>query len=101
MQSFLYHGFGLKDVDYLKTSYEGGAIYIHVKTKDEKLCCSLCGSKNVTKKGSIHRIFRTVPIGLKAVFIETDVHRLYCKECDLVRQESLSWADKKKLIPVD
>jgi transposase len=101
MQSLLYHGFGIKDVEYLKTSYEGGAIHIHVRTKKEKLCCSNCESKKVTKKGAINRTFRTVPIGLKAVYIVADVQRLECHECGMVRQESLTWADKKKLIPVD
>ena len=101
MNSILYHGFGIRDIDYIKSEYLGGEIRLHVKTKDSKLKCSNCGSKQVIKKGSIDREFRTVPIGLKPVYIIARIQRLKCSECNLVRQESLSWADKKKLIPVD
>ena len=100
MQSLLYHGFGLRDIRYLKTDFVNGEIHVHVKTKDEKLSCSNCGSKQITKKGSVLRTFRTVPIGLKPVYIEAKVQRLACAVCGKTRQEALSWADKKKLIPV-
>lgn len=100
MKSFLYHGFGLKDIEHLKTEYEGGAIYVHVQTKEDKLCCSNCKSKKVSTKGSVQRTLRTVPIGLKAVYIVARIQRLHCRECGKIQQETLSWADKKKLIPV-
>ena len=99
--TFLQHAFGLRDVDYLKTTYPGGLIQIHVRTKESKLKCSNCASKNVSKKGTKTRIFRTVPIGLQAVNIVAEVQRLFCKECGVTRQENLSWVDKKKLIRED
>ena len=95
--TFLQRAFGLRDVDYLKTTYPGGLIQIHVKTKDSKLKCSNCASKEVSKKGIKTRNFRTVPIGLQAVNIVAEVQRLFCKECGLTRQENLSWVDKKNL----
>lgn len=99
--TFLQHAFGLRDVKYLKTTYPGGLIQIHVRTKEAKLECSYCGSKEITKKGLKTRTFRTVPIGLQAVSIVAHVQRLFCKECGLTRQENLSWVDKKKLIRED
>jgi hypothetical protein len=51
LQSLLYHAFGLKDQEYLKTEYEGGNVIIHVQTKEEHLCCASCKSKDVVRKG--------------------------------------------------
>jgi transposase len=95
--SLLYHGFGLKHQEYLKTEYKAGHVYFHIKTKDSKLQCSNCSSFRVVKKGVVKRLFRTVPIGLKPVFLKASVQRLECKYCGLVRQERLKYVDEKKL----
>lgn len=97
--SLLYHAFGLRDQEYLKTEYRNGQIIFHVKTKESKLRCSNCGSTRVRKKGVNPRDFRTQPIGLKPVILHIDVQRLECLECGQIRQEALSFADKKKGIP--
>jgi transposase len=97
--SLLYHGFGITDQEYLSTEYKGGAIYLHIQTKEGKLQCSNCGSFHVVKKGSIERLFRTVPIGLKPVFLKAKIQRLECKECGLIRQERIRFAEEKKAIP--
>ncbi len=99
--SFLTHAFGLRDVDYVRTTYPSGMIQIHVRTKLKSLKCSNCKSKDVTRKGIKVRIFRTVPIGMKPVQIIAEVQRLACKECGMTRQEHLDWVDKKKLIRED
>lgn len=96
MQSFLFHAYGLHDQDYLKTNYEKGCVYFHVKTKDIKLRCSCCQSRNVIKKGSKERVFKAAPVGLKTVFVVGHVQRLECKDCNKVLQEKLSYADEKK-----
>lgn len=99
--SLLYHAFGLTDQDYLKTEYKGGSIYFHIKTKEESLECSSCGSKDVIKRGVVERQFRTFPIGLKPVYLMAKVQRLHCKACGVLRQEKLSYAVEKKATPVD
>lgn len=93
--SLLYHGFGIKGQEILKSEYKGGAIYVHIRTKDHLLRCSECGSKAVIKKGYTERLFRTAPIGLKPVFLIAKVQRVECKECKNIRQEKLSYADQK------
>ncbi len=97
--SLLYHGFGLNDQEYLKTEYKGGVIYFHIRTRDDKLQCSHCHSFNVIKKGTVERLFRTVPIGLQPVMLKAQIQRLQCKECGLVRQERIRYAEEKKAIP--
>ena len=100
IQSLLYHGFGLKDQEYLKTTYEGGDIFFHIRTKSDKLRCCDCGSSNVVMKGKQSRKFKTLSIGLKPVFLIADVQRLQCKDCGCLKQEKLSYVDEKKVIPV-
>lgn len=95
--SLLYHGFGLKDQEYLKTEYKSGNIIFHIRTKDNKLRCSQCGSKDVVKKGVVEREFRTQPIGLKPVYLHAYLQRLFCSSCGALRQESVSFADEKKV----
>ena len=98
--SFLYHALGLRDQEYLKTEYLGGNVYFHVKTKDKLLKCSACGSSDVIKRGSTDRIFRTLPLGLKPLYLVAKVQRLECKSCGVVRQETLKFAQEKKAIPL-
>ena len=97
----LSHAFGLTDQQYLKTEYKEGTVIFHIKTKDSKLRCSNCGSRNVIKKGTIDRLFRTLPIGLRPVYLLAKVQRLECNDCGLIRQERLSYAEEKKAIPVE
>ena len=99
--SLLYHGFGLKNIEYLGTEYKEGVITFHIKTKDKFLICSNCGSKNIIKKGMVKRKFKTVPIGGKEVFLLADIQRIECKDCGKIRQEKITYADEKKAIPID
>jgi transposase len=99
--SLLSHGFGLVTQEYLKTEYKEGGIIFHIQTKENKLQCSNCGSFKVIKKGSITRMFRTVPIGLKPVYLKARIQRLECKDCGMIRQERIRYAEEKKAIPMD
>lgn len=99
--SLLYHGFGVKGQKVLKSEYIGGAIIVHIETKEHLLRCGGCGSKDVIKKGTTDRKFRTAPIGLQPVYLLAKVQRLECKKCGAIRQEKLAYAEQKKAIPVD
>jgi uncharacterized Zn finger protein len=98
--SLLYHGFGLIDQEYLKTEYTGGTVIFHIQTKEKRLRCKHCGSKNVIKRGSLQRDFRGVSIGLKPVVFRAKVQRLECKDCGSLNQEKIKYADKKKVTPI-
>jgi len=94
--SLLYHAFGIKDQKVLITDYKYRVITVKIKTKDDKLKCSNCNSFNVIKSGTINRLFRTVPIGKKQVFLIAEIQRLACKDCGVVRQEHIHYAERKK-----
>lgn len=83
-------------MEYLKTEYAEGTITFHVKTKQDRLNCGGCGSKEVIRKGRVERQFRTVSIGLKPAFIHARLHRLECKNCGIIRLEEIRFADQKK-----
>lgn len=99
--SLLSHAFGLTDQQYLKTEYKDGCVIFHIRTKDSKLRCSSCGSRSVIRKGVIKRAFRTLPIGLRPVYLIAHVQRLQCNDCGLIRQERLTYAEEKKAIPIE
>jgi len=99
--SLLSHAFGLNTQEYLKTEYKESKIIFHIQTKEDKLQCSNCGSHHVIKKGFVTRMFRTVPIGLKPVLLNARIQRLECKDCGVIRQERIQYADEKKVIPID
>lgn len=94
--SLLYHAFGIKYQKVLTTDYKYRIITVKIKTKDDKLKCSNCSSYNVIKSGTKDRLFRTVPIGKKQVFLIAGIQRLTCKECGVVRQEHIHFAERKK-----
>lgn len=93
----LEHGYGIKGVDITNVDQVDGVLTIHIETKGKLLKCSECGSRNVIKRGNTIREFKDVPIGLKPVRLVAKVNRLECKSCKAIKQESLSYAEKKKL----
>lgn len=55
---------------------------------------------HVIRKGKLSKKFKTVGIGLKPVYLQVEVQRLLCKDCKVVRQEKLKFADEKQLLPI-
>lgn len=94
--SLLYHVFGLRDQMVIATDYKYGKVCVKVKTKEDKLRCSKCKSFRVIKSGTKERLFRTIPIGSREIFLLAVIQRLECKDCGLVRQEQLCFAEEKK-----
>ena len=93
--SLLYHAFGLRGYRYLSTSYFEGDVVFRVDPKPEEFRCSVCGSREVIRRGSVLRTLRTVPIGGKGVLIVVEVPRLGCV-CGAVRQAELGCAEPRR-----
>jgi transposase len=58
--------------------------------------CAACGSENVWRQGVVVRRFRTVPIGRKRVELEARIPRLACRECGVVRQAAIGFAEPRR-----
>jgi transposase len=90
--SLLYHAFGVRGYQYLKTAYSKGTTVFTIERNPDKLCCSACGSKDVIRQGSQVRDFHGVPIGSRKVTIKADIPRLQCRQCNKTRQAEIGFA---------
>ena len=93
--SLLYHAFGVRGYRYVKTKYVGGEVIFTIEQPWETCRCSACGSENVIGRGKNHRRFRAVPIGGKPVYLELPIPRVECRECNVVRQVEIGFADPR------
>ena len=87
--SLIYHGFGAKGYNYLKTEYREGTIRFHIEREPAKRCCRECGSREVIKKDRFIREYKTVPIGIKPTYLVVEVYRLSCRSCGAVKMEPI------------
>ena len=61
--SLLYHTFGIRGYEYVRTEYQGGQVIFTIN-QDLKTCrCSACGAREVRPRGRVERRFRALPIG--------------------------------------
>lgn len=88
-KSLLYHGFGLGTMEASKITYENGAVTLHVRRAVCRLVCPDCHSSDIIRRGTVQRLLRHVPIGLKVVFVQVTLHRLECRNCGVLRYEHL------------
>ena len=94
--SLLYHGFGIRGYQYVHTRYEKGAIIFKVHQDPGELCCSNCGSRHLVRRGKTLRRFRSIPIGLKPVWITMPIQRVLCLFCGVIRQVKVGFADHRR-----
>jgi transposase len=94
--SLLYHGFGVRGYQYIRTDYVGGAIHFTIRQARKALRCSACGSREVHPHGTVQRQFRTVPIGSRSVFIVFPIPRVCCQRCGVTRQVGVDFADPRR-----
>jgi len=94
--SLLYHGFGIRGYQYVKTDYEGEKVIFTVRQRPQNLRCAACGSRHVVRRGSQLRRFRSLPIGCRPVQAVLEVPRLGCGDCGAVRQVPVGFADERR-----
>jgi len=88
--SILYHAFGIKDYDLIKTEFKGGKVVFHLEKKRMKQSCPHCGNVyDIIYKGQVHREIKTIPIGFKEVVLSLHLHRIHCKKCGKTQLEKL------------
>ena len=93
--SILYHGFGIVGYNYIRTDYKEGNIIFTFSRKKFSLRCPVCKSKRIIKDGSLPRWFHALPVGRKATYIKTEVHLVECRECKIIRQAEIGFADPR------
>lgn len=94
--SLLYHAFGIRGgFEYVRTDYSEGKVTLSIRQPREKLRCPHCGALEVHLKTHRDRVFRTVPIGARPVWIHLPVARVACQKCAVVRQVKLPFANPR------
>lgn len=94
--SFLYHAFGIRGYRYVRTEFEQGQIIFHIDQAPDTLRCACCGSDQVIRRGQCERRFKTLPIGRRPVTVILPVQRVSCRQCGVVRQVEISFADERR-----
>ena len=94
--SLLYHAFGIRGYTYLKSTYEEGKVIFTLGQERDDLRCAICGSRRVVRRGFQSRLFRSLPIGTRAVQVVLDVPRIGCMDCGAVRQVDVNFADVRR-----
>ena len=93
--SLLYHALGVRGYRYLSTRFEQGEMIVRIELPREKLKCPACGSQHVHIIERFPRLWRTVSIGLKPVFIKMDVPKVHCQRCSLRRRVEVTFAQAR------
>jgi transposase len=84
-QSLLYHAFGVREgYEYVRTEYRQGTVEFHLTVAPRLMVCPHCHGREIIRKGKRFRRIQTVPIGLKPVFLVTEVPRCQCHACGQV-----------------
>lgn len=83
IQTLLQKAFGVSgSYEYERTEYLYGAVQFYLTLKERALICPRCKSTDkVIRKGGRYRALQTVPIGLKPVYLMTEVARCLCRRC--------------------
>jgi transposase len=94
--SFLYHAFGIRGYQYTRAEYQDGQVIFTIHQEPETCRCSACGSRQVVSRGQVERRFRSLPIGSRATFVILPIRRVECRQCGLVRQVEIPFADSRR-----
>lgn len=79
----------------MATRYMYGDVVFEVFRPQEEWRCPVCGSVQVIGRGAMPRLFQTIPIGRKQVWLWMEVPRVECHACRAVRQIHLGFAEPK------
>ena len=93
--SILYHCFGImgRGIHHVRTRFEKGSTIFTIDQDPTTLVCCNCGSRAVKRKGTVRRVWNTLPIGLRPTHVKWYVPRLRCLTCGLIRQVRIPFAE--------
>ena len=94
--SLLYHAFGIRGYQYLRTEYENGHVVFTIHQQSETYRCACCGSSDVVSRGQVERRFLSLPIGRRQTAVVFPIPRVECQTWRRVRQVDVSFADRRR-----
>jgi transposase len=94
--SLLYHAFGIRGYDYVRTDYHDGEVIFTISQDPDDCRCSACGCHDVISRGHVERRFRSLPIGSRTTAVVLPIPRVECTVCGAVRQVKVPFADPRR-----
>jgi transposase len=94
--SLLYHAFGIRGYQYVRTAYHDGRVIFTIRQEPDTWRCSSCGSRQVVSRRRVERRFRSLPIGSRATTLVLPIPRVECRACGVVRQAEVSFAEARR-----
>jgi transposase len=94
--SLLYHAFGIRGYDYVRTDYQGGEVIFTIHQDPDDCRCSACGSRDVASRGHAERQFVSLPIGCRKTSVILPIPWVECRVCGLVRQVEVPFAEPRR-----
>ena len=94
--SLLYHAFGIRGYEHVRTDYRGGATTFTIRQDPDDCRCSACGSREVISRGHAERRFMALPIGTRKTTVVLPIPRVECRACGAVRQVEVPFAEARR-----
>jgi len=94
--SLLYHAFGIRGYEYVRTQYQDGQVIFTIRQERRSYRCGACNSRDVRPKGRAERRFHSLPIGGKSTAVVFCIPRVACQNCGVVRQVKVNFADARR-----
>jgi len=94
--SLLYHAFGIRGYEYIRTDYRGGQTIFTIHQDPDACRCSACGSRAVISRGHAERQFLALPIGRRKTSVVLPIPRVECLACGRVRQVQVPFAEPRR-----
>lgn len=84
-ETLLHEIFGVsKSYRSTRTEIKHGGVFVAVEPLERLFFCPECRSRDVIRKGQRVRRVQTVPIGFHPVYLEVQVPRCQCKDCQSI-----------------
>src|SRR5262245_47030837 len=96
--SLLYHAFGIRGYEYIRTDHRGGQTLFTIHQDPDDCRCSACGSRAVISRGHCERQLLALPIGSRKTIVVLPIPRVECRACGLVRQVEVPFAEPRRSV---
>ncbi|MDR2300831.1 MAG: transposase [Deltaproteobacteria bacterium] len=87
---------GVESLNYIGVKRVGEGFEMDCEVKAEAAVCPSCGSKDVSVKENVRRVFRGAPLNRSQVEVVCQIPIVKCHSCRKTREVDIDFADKKK-----
>ena len=83
--SVLYTAIGMKGYRHQSCSESGGVFVLRMAAPEKAVCCPVCKSKDVIRRGTVERVLYGPPIGMRITRLYVTTPRVQCRKCPGVK----------------